>query len=172
MTIVKHIKLSLMNLTVGFVGLVVILVAFGITIHVASASASDGFPSYVSPTSNIEDLKAEAYDGCMSRLAGKIPEEKAASTCFDHVYENSEDKSDLPSQESSPGSSQNMAPEDDETELSEEGEEDNKDSHENREQTTEDQKDTEDAESDESSQPDEPEDQIMVIEGGKKVAEY
>lgn len=152
----------------GFVGLVVILVAFGITIHIALAS--DGFPSYVSPTSNIEDLKAEAYDGCMSRLAGKLPEEKAASTCFDYVYENSEDKSDLPSQESSPGSSQNMKPEDDETELSEEGEEDNKDSHENGEQTTEDQKDAEDA--DESSQPDEPEDQIMVIEGGKKVAEY
>lgn len=168
MAIVKHSKLSLMNLTMGFVGLVVILVAFGITIHIALAS--DGFPSYVSPTSNIEDLKAEAYDGCMSRLAGKLPEEKAASTCFDHVYENSEDKSDLPSQESSPGSSQNMKPEDDETELSEEGEEDNKDSHENGEQTTEDQKDAEDA--DESSQPDEPEDQIMVIEGGKKVAEY
>jgi hypothetical protein len=166
MTIVKPIKLSLMNLTVGFVGLVVILVAFSITIHVALAS--DGFPSYVSPTSNIEDLKTEAYDGCMSQLAGKLPEEKAASTCFDHVYENSEDKSDLPSQESSPGSSQNVAPEDDETESSEEGKEDNKD----REQTTEDQKDTEDSESDESSQSDEPEDQIMVIEGGKKVAEY
>jgi hypothetical protein len=170
MAIVKHIKLSSMNLTVGFAGLVVILVAFGITIHVALAS--DGFPSYVSPTSNIEDLKAEAYDGCMSRLAGKLPEEKAASTCFDHVYENSEDKLGLPSQESSPGSSQNIAPEDYETELSEEGEEDNKDSPENTEQTTEDQKDTEDSESDESSQPDEPEDQIMVLEGGKKVAEY
>jgi hypothetical protein len=161
-----------MNLTVSFVGLVglvVILVAFGVTIHVALASS--GLPSYVSPSSNIESLKAEAYDGCLSRLAGKLPEEEAASTCFDHVYENSEDKSDLPSQESSPGSSQNMAPKDDETELSE-GEEDNKDSHENRKQTTEDQKDTEDSESDESSQTDEPEDQIMVIEGGKKVAEY
>jgi hypothetical protein len=165
MAIVKRIKLSLMNLTLGFVGLVVLLVAFGITIHIALAS--DGFPSYVSPISNIEDLKAEAYDGCMSRLAGKLPEEKVASTCFDHVYENS----DLPSQELSPGS-QNMVPEDNEIELSEGGEKDNEDSNENMEQTTEDQKDTEDAESNESSQPDEPEDQIMVIEGGKKVAEY
>jgi hypothetical protein len=164
MAIVKPI-ISLMNLRVGFVGLAVILLVFGIAIHMPLAS--HGFPSYASPTSNIEDLKAEAYDGCMSRLAGKLPEEKAASTCFDHVYENS----DLPSQESTPGSSQNMAPENGEIELSEGGEEDNKDGYENREQTTEDQEDTEDAESDESS-PDEPEDQIMVIEGGKKVAEY
>jgi hypothetical protein len=123
------------------------------------------------PTSNVEDLGSDAYDGCISRLTGKLPEEKAASTCFDSVYGDSEDKSDLLSQEPSPASSQNTAPEGDGTKSSEEGEDDNKDSHENEEQVTEDEKDANDAETDESDESDD-EDQIWVIEGGKKVAEY
>ena len=149
----------------GFIGLVFILVAFGASTHVVSASVA--FPSYELPTSNVEDLNA--YGGCISQLTDKLPEEKAASTCFDHVYGDGEDKSDLLSQESLPGSSQNTVPEGDGTKSGEEGEDNNKDSHENEEQVTEDEKDVNDAETDES---DESEDKIMIIEGGKKVAEY
>ena len=167
MAIVKYIKLSLMDLTVGFRGLVFILVAFGVSIHVASASVAS--PSYELPTSNVEDPRSDAYDGCISGLTDTLPEEKAASACIDYVYRDNEDKSDLLS---SPASSQKMAPEGDETKSSEEGEDDNKDSYENDEQVTEDEKDANDAETDKSDESDEPEDKIMIIEGGKKVAEY
>ena len=170
MAIVKYIKLSLMDLTVGFIGLVFILVAFGVSIHVTSASVAS--PSYELPTSNVEDPRSDAYDGCISGLTDTLPEEKAASACFDYVYRDNEDKSDLLSQESSPASSQKMAPEGDETKSSEEGEDDNKNSYENEEQVTEDEKDANDAETDKSDESDEPEDKIMIIEGGKKVAEY
>ena len=165
MAIVKYIKM--MDLTVGFIGLVFILVAFGVSIHVTSASVAS--PSYELPTSKVEDPRSDAYDGCISGLTDTLPEEKAAS---EYVYRDNEDKSDLLSQESSPASSQKMAPEGDETKSSEEGEDDNKDSYENDEQVTEDEKDANDAETDKSDESDEPEDKIMIIEGGKKVAEY
>ena len=170
MAIVKNIKLSLIGLTVGFIGLVSILAAFGVSIHVSSASVAS--PSYELPTSNIEDPRSDAYDGCISGLTDTLPEERAASTCFESVYGVSKDKSDLLSHESSPESSQNTAPEGDETKSSEEGEDDNKDSHENEEQATEDENDTNDAETDDSDESNEPEDKIMIVEGGKKVAEY
>ena len=140
--------------------------AFSVSIHVASASVAS--PSYELPTSNIEDPRSDAYDGCISGLTDTLPEEKAASTCFDSVYGDSEDKSDLLLQEPSPASSQNTAEVGDETKSSE-GEDDNNYSHENEEQSTEDESDTNSAEADES---DEPEDKIMIVEGGKKVAEY
>jgi hypothetical protein len=170
MAIVKYTKLSLMDLAMGFIDLVFILVAFSISINQV-VSASVAFPSYELPTSSVEDLGSDVYDGCMSPLTGKLPEEKA-STCFGTVSGDSKDKSDLLPQESSTESSQNIAPEGDGTKSSEEAKDDNKDSHENKEQVTENEKDANDIETDESSQSDEPENQIMIIEGGKKVAEY
>jgi hypothetical protein len=169
MALVKYIKLSLMDLTAGFIGPVIILVAFGVNTHVVS-------PSFASPyelsTSNVENIGSNSYDGFISPLTGRQPEVKAASTYIDSIYRDNEDQSDLMLKESLPKSPQKMAPEGDGIKSSEEGSDDNKNSHENEGQVTEDEKDADDVETDESGQPDESENQIIIIEGGKKVAEY
>jgi hypothetical protein len=162
MSDVKAIRLSLIRIA-GIVGFaVIIIMTFNINAHQTSASVA--LPSYDLSNPNTGDPRLDAYDGCMSRLTDKMPKDKAASNCYDYVYGDSEDKTDLPSHESA---SQEMAPKGGESETgdrSEDGSEDgNGDRQENEEQGAS------DAKTDES---DEPEDQIMVIEDGKKVAEY
>jgi hypothetical protein len=164
---VKAISLSLIRIA-GIVGFAVIIMTFNINAHQTSASVA--LPSYDLSNPNTGDPRLDAYDGCMSRLTDKMPKDKAASNCYDYVYGDREDKTDLPSHESA---SPEMVPKGEESETgdrSEDGSEDgNGDRQESEEQTTDEEQGGSDAKTDES---DEPEDQIMVIEGGKKVAKY
>lgn len=154
----------LRRVRITFTGLVVILSAFGIIMLMIPVSVSSSV--YELSTSNVDDRRSDAYENCVSRLNGKLLEQEATSTCFEHVYGDIEDKKDL-------SASQEMVPKGGDLKTgdrSEDGSEDgNGERQESEEQSTDEEQDAGDAESDES---DEPEDQIMVIEGGKKVAEY
>lgn len=153
----------LRHLRIGVISLVCTLQAFSASIFMIPSSA---YPFHELTASNAEDLLSDAYDGCISRLIGKVPEEKATSTCSKYVYGDPEVKTDLLSHESS---SQDISPQGDESKTGEGGEDESSDGEENKGRLPEGEQDVSDAKTDE---PDEPEDQIMVIEGGRKVAGY
>lgn len=162
----KNIKLS-SSLTAGIIGLTVIVTVC--TIGTQLSFASVDLPSYKLPTSDFEDPRPDAYDGCLSKLTDKMQEDKAASTCFDYVYGDGEDdsevKPDMASPESTSTLSPNISSEHDGTKSSDA---DDENGPENEEQETNDVKDEgpDDTESEEDDQS-EPEDQIMVVENRK-----
>ena len=156
----RAIETCLRRVRITFTGLVVILSAFGIIMLMIPVSVSSSV--YELSTSNADDRRSDAYENCVSRLNGKLLEQEATSTCFEHVYGDIEDKKDL-------SASQEMVPKGGDLKTGDRSEDGNGDRQESEEQSTDEEQDAGDAETDESN---EPEDQIMVIEGGKKVAEY
>lgn len=137
--------------------LIIALAVFSIVTTMNSVLTSAALPTYKFPSPDADDLMSGAYDSCMSRLTGKIPEEEAASKCFDFVYEEGSEK---------PSPDALATPHDTKSE------DQRRDTAKNEEHGTTNNDDPDDEQSEESEEDEEPQDQIMIIENGRKIAEY